>query len=56
VWRFVEANPQLYRHAPFFGEHNRELLTGLLGCSDDDLAQLIADKVIADAPINPSVG
>src|SRR5690606_5425424 len=26
AWRFVEANPQLRRHAPLFGEHTREVL------------------------------
>ncbi len=56
AWRLVEANPRLRRHAPLFGEHNREILTGLLGLSDSDLAQLTAAGVIADSLIDPTVG
>ena len=55
-WRFVEANPTLRRHAPYFGEHNREVLGGLLGVSDDELAELEAAGVIGSAPLNPGVG
>ncbi|MFO1186167.1 MAG: CoA transferase [Alphaproteobacteria bacterium] len=56
TWRFVEANPQLRRHAPLFGEHNREVLGGVLGLGDDELAALAAAHVIGDAPIDPGVG
>jgi crotonobetainyl-CoA:carnitine CoA-transferase CaiB-like acyl-CoA transferase len=55
-WRFVEANPQLRRASPLFGEHNREILGGVLGLSDEELAELAAANVIGDAPINPGVG
>ena len=55
-WRFVEANPQLRRHAPYFGEHNAEVLGGVLGLSGDELAALEADHVIGREPINPGVG
>jgi crotonobetainyl-CoA:carnitine CoA-transferase CaiB-like acyl-CoA transferase len=55
-WRMVEANPQLRRHAPLFGEHNEEILCGLLGLTADDLAELEDAQVIATAPINPTVG
>jgi crotonobetainyl-CoA:carnitine CoA-transferase CaiB-like acyl-CoA transferase len=55
-WRFVEANPRLRRHSPLFGEHNREILGGVLGLSDEELAELASAGVIGDAPINPGVG
>jgi crotonobetainyl-CoA:carnitine CoA-transferase CaiB-like acyl-CoA transferase len=55
-WRLVEANPQLRRHAPLFGEHNREILGGLLGMSAGEIGALEAAGVIADAPVNPGVG
>lgn len=56
AWRMVEANPQLQRHAPLFGEHNEEILQGLLGVSDAEMEQLAASSIIATAPINPTVG
>ncbi|MCC7366025.1 MAG: CoA transferase [Dehalococcoidia bacterium] len=55
-WRMLEANPQLRRHAPLFGEHTREVLSSLLGLTATDLAALESAQVIADAPINPTVG
>lgn len=55
-WRFVEANPRLRRHAPLFGEHNDEVLRGLLGLGATDMASLAEAGVIADAPVNPGVG
>ncbi len=55
-WRLLEANPQLRRHAPLFGEHNREILGGLLGMGEDEIGALEASGVIADAPVNPGVG
>ncbi len=56
AWRLVEANPQLRRHAPLFGEHNREILGGLLRLTDEEIAALEAAGIIADAPVNPGVG
>jgi crotonobetainyl-CoA:carnitine CoA-transferase CaiB-like acyl-CoA transferase len=55
-WRFAEAGTVVERHSPLFGEHNREILGGVLGLSDDDLAELAAAAVIGDAPLNPRVG
>ena len=55
TWRLIDAAPEPRRHAPFFGEHNAEILA-TLGLGDDDLAGLAARAVIADAPINPGVG
>lgn len=56
AWRFVEARPTLWRRAPLFGEHTREVLRDLLGLSETELGALATDRVIADAPINPGVG
>ena len=36
--------------APTLGQHNREILHDLLGCSEKEIAALAADKVIGDAP------
>ena len=38
------------RPAPVLGEHNHEVLGGLLGLSDDDLAALAGAGVIGDRP------
>ncbi len=43
------------RRSPWFGEHNRELLTEL-GLDDDQLAALERDRIIAEAPIDPGIG
>lgn len=56
AWQFIEARPTSQRHAPLFGEHNREILGGLLGMSADEIAKLEAAGVIGDAPANPGVG
>lgn len=55
-WRLVECNPVLQRHAPFFGEHTREILTGIAGLSDADVDILYAAGVSADEPVNPGLG
>lgn len=36
--------------APCFGEHNAEILTGLLGLDAEEVARLEADGVVADRP------
>ncbi|MBE0611412.1 MAG: CoA transferase [Dehalococcoidia bacterium] len=56
AWQFVEARPRLQRHAPLFGEHNLEILGGLLGMSADEISELEAAGVIGDAPANPGFG
>jgi crotonobetainyl-CoA:carnitine CoA-transferase CaiB-like acyl-CoA transferase len=38
------------RRAPRLGEHNRDVLQGLLGLSDDEVAKLEEQKVIGDTP------
>ena len=56
VWPMADAQPAPRRHSPLFGEHNLQILQGLLGYTDQDLHQLRADAVISDRPINPGVG
>jgi benzylsuccinate CoA-transferase BbsF subunit len=56
AWRLAECNPQLRRHAPFFGEHTRQVLTGVAGMTDAEVDALYASGVTADAPVNPGVG
>jgi crotonobetainyl-CoA:carnitine CoA-transferase CaiB-like acyl-CoA transferase len=36
------------RPAPCFGEHNREVLGGLIGLSDGEIAELERDGIIGD--------
>jgi crotonobetainyl-CoA:carnitine CoA-transferase CaiB-like acyl-CoA transferase len=56
AWRLAEAKPRPRRHAPLFGEHNREILCGLLGHTDAELAEWRAAAIIGDAPIGASEG
>jgi len=56
TWRLVEANPHLRRHAPLFGEHNEEILCGLLGLPASELPSLESAGIIGTQPINPTVG
>src|SRR5439155_22776735 len=50
-WRTARSPAGTRRRAPEFGEHTREVLTGLLGLSERDLSSLEADGVIASAPM-----
>jgi crotonobetainyl-CoA:carnitine CoA-transferase CaiB-like acyl-CoA transferase len=56
AWRLREANPRPRRPAPRFGEHNREVLCGLLGLSEAELEELARAGVISDAPVGAGVG
>ena len=56
AWQLREAKPAMKRHAPLFGEHNEEILRGVVGLGDVEIAELAAAGVIADAPVNPGVG
>lgn len=47
----LSATPATYRRgAPGLGEHNREVLTGMLGKSDEDVDALLEARVIANRP------
>jgi crotonobetainyl-CoA:carnitine CoA-transferase CaiB-like acyl-CoA transferase len=39
------------RPAPKLGEHNVEVLGGLLGCSSGEIAALEADRIIGTRPL-----
>jgi crotonobetainyl-CoA:carnitine CoA-transferase CaiB-like acyl-CoA transferase len=56
AWQLREAHPTPRRHAPLFGEHNNEILRGLLELGDEEIAELEKAGVISDAPVNPGVG
>jgi len=56
AWQLREANPRPRRHAPLFGEHNEEVLRGVVGLSDAEIAELELAEVISNAPVNPGVG
>jgi crotonobetainyl-CoA:carnitine CoA-transferase CaiB-like acyl-CoA transferase len=56
AWQLRDAAPTPRRHAPLFGEHNDEILRGLLGLGDAEMAELERSQVIANAPVNPGVG
>lgn len=56
LWGIAKGDRVAVRHAPLFGEHNREILVDELGLSEVDLARLASSHVIADAPLNPGVG
>jgi crotonobetainyl-CoA:carnitine CoA-transferase CaiB-like acyl-CoA transferase len=48
--RFSAGPDQVIRrHAPLLGEHNRDVLQGMLGLSDDELEELEAARVIGTA-------
>ena len=48
--RFSAFETDARSPAPKLGEHNRDVLQGLLGLSDDELASLAERKVIGDTP------
>jgi benzylsuccinate CoA-transferase BbsF subunit len=56
AWRLVEARPAPRRHAPLFGEHNREILCGLLGHAESELEEWRAAGIIGDAPLGATPG
>ncbi len=54
--KFSAFTPAARGHAPLMGEHNREVLQGMLGVTDEEYAQLEADGVIGDRPALPVPG
>ena len=48
VWRLLEANPTITRHAPYLGADNRDVLTTIAGLTDAEVDRLEADGIIAE--------
>jgi crotonobetainyl-CoA:carnitine CoA-transferase CaiB-like acyl-CoA transferase len=46
----ISGEPWIRTPSPTLGQHNAEILTGLLGLSQQEIDQLSADGVIANAP------
>ncbi len=51
VWRFDRSPAHVRLPAPRFGEHNEYVLRGLLGLSDDEVAELERDGIVASEPL-----
>jgi benzylsuccinate CoA-transferase BbsF subunit len=45
-WKFSSNSAKVRRHGPLLGEHNRYVFCDLLGLSEEELAELKAEKVI----------
>ena len=43
---FSETDWKIEHGAPCLGEHNERILSGLLGCTEEELAALAAEGVI----------
>ena len=48
VWRLLEANPTITRHAPYLGADNHDVLTRVGGLSEAEIDELQAAGIIAD--------
>jgi len=51
VARFDRFEPRVDSAAPLLGQHNREVLQGMLGLSDEELTSLEAEGVIGSVPL-----
>lgn len=50
-WKLSHTPGRVRLPAPRFAEHNDEVLRGVLGLSEEEIAKLRADGVIADKPV-----
>ena len=51
AWQATDAGPCIASVAPNFGQHNEEVLGGLLGLDQAELDQLAGEGIIADRPV-----
>jgi crotonobetainyl-CoA:carnitine CoA-transferase CaiB-like acyl-CoA transferase len=49
-FRFASVDRWLRAPAPLLGEHNEDILCGLLGLSRDEFEQLVVDGIIGNRP------
>ena len=56
VWRLLEANPTITRHAPYLGADNHDVLTRVAGLTDDEVDTLRASGIIAETLAGVSYG
>lgn len=50
-WKLSRTPGEIRMASPLFGEHNDEILGGLLGLSEAEIAKLRATGLVADAPV-----
>ncbi len=55
-YRFSSVERWIRTPAPTLGQHNRAVLSTMAGVSDEELAELEADGVIATTPLRPGAG
>ena len=48
VWRLLEANPMITRHAPYLGADNDDVLSRVAGLTVDEIDVLRTDGIIAE--------
>ena len=56
VWRLLEANPTITRHAPYLGADNHDVLTQVAGLTDAEVDALRASGVIAESLADIALG
>ena len=45
-WEFAHLEPRVLDRSPMLGEHNEDILSGLLGKTSDEIAELVAAGVV----------
>ncbi len=56
VWRATDAGSCVMFKAPDFGQHNAEVLGGIIGLGEAEIAELAEAGIIADAPAATPTG
>ncbi len=50
-WRQASVEHWIQQPAPTLGQHNHDVLSEWLGCTDEEIAALAADRVIGTWPL-----